>query len=589
VSGGAVRTCEPVPAPRNRRGETANVPSGGRPHGATLIQTPDRSTDPGNNDPELSGATIPPDLIPDPAAADGEEPTAMVTVPVDDITADLVIGDDPIADAEAAVAAAQADPEEAEEVVDEAELEADLDISDPVRLYLREIARVPLLTAEEEVVLAKAIELGRQIRTQPWAAVLSLHEWTLHSTEQKTRSKQPRYQLPYGAETSAMVRAAIRADEAADLLVTAPKFGFTDALANAETDLAKELIAKARDVRSVYNERLDPDAFLELLDWIHLAMGRREPEIQMNNALRAMYDWARDQVAIPALRRWIETGNEAELLEEMGYRPHSGETSSDLTLDGAGTIIERGAAARDHLTSANLRLVVSVAKKYMNRGMGLLDLIQEGNAGLMRGVDKFEYQRGFKFSTYATWWIRQAVQRALADQSRTIRIPVHMVETMQRMTRVTRDLTSALGRHPTPAEIAEAMTEEGKPPLTAAKVEEIQQLARQQPVSLATPIGEEEDTELGDLLEDRDTPALADQVSDRMLKEQLAKVLSSLDGREQRVIRLRFGLDDGHPRTLEEVGREFGLTRERIRQIEARALRKLRHPSRSRKLREFAA
>jgi len=558
-------------------------------HGVTLIQSPNRSIDPGDNEPDITGQAPTPPLIPDPAIADPDDGTPMVAIPVDDITADLVLGDDPVADAEAAVAAAQADADEAEEVVDEAELEADLDISDPVRLYLREIARVPLLTAEEEVVLAKAIELGRQIRTQPWSAVLSLHEWTLHSTEQKTRTKQPRYALPYGPETTRMVRSAIRSEDASDLLVTAPKFGITDALANAETDLAKELLQKARDLRAVYNERLDAEAFLELLDWIHLAMGRREPEIQMNSALRAMYDWARDQVAKPALRRWIEAGNEAELLEEMGYRPHSGETSSDLTLDGSGTIIERGAAARDHLTSANLRLVVSVAKKYMNRGMGLLDLIQEGNAGLMRGVDKFEYQRGFKFSTYATWWIRQAVQRALADQSRTIRIPVHMVETMQRMTRVTRDLTSTLGRHPTPAEIAEAMTEEGKPPLTAAKVEEIQQLARQQPVSLATPIGEEEDTELGDLLEDRDTPALADQVSDRMLKEQLAKVLSSLDGREQRVIRLRFGLDDGHPRTLEEVGREFGLTRERIRQIEARALRKLRHPSRSRKLREFAA
>src|SRR3954447_9118417 len=245
--------------------------------------------------------------------------------------------------------------------------------------------------------------------------------------------------------------------------------------------------------------------------------------------------------------------------------------------------------SRDHLTSANLRLVVSIARKYINQaGMGLLDLIQEGNAGLMRAVDKFEYARGFKFSTYATWWIRQAIQRGLADQSRTIRIPVHMVETMSRVTRVTRDLTVSLGRAPTSEEVAAVMSEDPRTPMTAERVEEIRRFDRQ-PVSLETPVGDEGDAELGDLIEDRDAVSPLDAVADRMLKEQLASVLNSLDGREQRVLRLRFGLDDGHARTLEEVGREFGLTRERIRQIESQALRKLRHPSRSRKLREFAA
>jgi RNA polymerase primary sigma factor len=219
--------------------------------------------------------------------------------------------------------------------------------------------------------------------------------------------------------------------------------------------------------------------------------------------------------------------------------------------------------------------------------MSLLDLIQEGNAGLMRAVDKFEWERGFKFSTYATWWIRQAIQRGLADQSRTIRIPVHMVETMNRVTRTSRELTVQLGREPTPEEISATLSLDPKTAISPERVEEIRRYGRS-PVSLETPVGDEGDTELGSLIQDPDAVRPDEVIEDQMLKEQVAKVLGSLEGREQRVIRLRFGLDDGRPRTLEEVGHEFGLTRERIRQIEAHALRKLRHPSRSRKLREFA-
>ena len=236
--------------------------------------------------------------------------------------------------------------------------------------------------------------------------------------------------------------------------------------------------------------------------------------------------------------------------------------------------------AKDELIQANLRLVVSIAGHYNNRGMQYLDLIQEGNMGLIKAADKFDYRKGFKFSTYATWWIRQSITRALADQARTIRIPVHMVETINRLIRTSRQLMQDLGREPTTAEIADAMH------LTEARVQEIIKIA-QDPVSLETPIGEEEDSHLGDFIPDEDAPAPAEAASFALMKEQLMEVLDTLTPREEKVLRLRFGLDDGRQRTLEEVGKEFNVTRERIRQIEAKALRKLRHPSRSKKLRDY--
>ncbi len=254
--------------------------------------------------------------------------------------------------------------------------------------------------------------------------------------------------------------------------------------------------------------------------------------------------------------------------------------TSEKELELAHRMAQGDEEAKKCLTEANLRLVVSIAKKYVGRGMQFLDLIQEGNLGLIKAVEKFDYEKGFKFSTYATWWIRQAITRAIADQARTIRIPVHMVETINKVLKVTRQLTMELGHEPSVDEVAKELD------MSIEKVREIMKVA-QEPVSLETPIGEEEDSHLGDFIPDEAAPAPADSASHTLLKEQLADVLSTLTPREEKVLRLRFGLEDGRQRTLEEVGKEFNVTRERIRQIEAKALRKLRHPSRSKKLKDF--
>ena len=264
-------------------------------------------------------------------------------------------------------------------------------------------------------------------------------------------------------------------------------------------------------------------------------------------------------------------------LKEIGKVPL---LSAEEEISLAQRMEEGDEEAKKRLAEANLRLVVSIAKRYVGRGMLFLDLIQEGNLGLIKAVEKFDYRKGYKFSTYATWWIRQAITRAIADQARTIRIPVHMVETINKLIRVSRQLLQELGREPTPEEIAEEMH------MSVERVREILKIS-QEPVSLETPIGEEEDSHLGDFIQDDNVPVPADAAAFTMLKEQLEEVLGTLTEREQKVLRLRFGLDDGRARTLEEVGKEFNVTRERIRQIEAKALRKLRHPSRSRKLKDF--
>lgn len=277
------------------------------------------------------------------------------------------------------------------------------------------------------------------------------------------------------------------------------------------------------------------------------------------------------------LAKEMELGNEADA--EIKKLKKEGLSEKDIPKE-VMDAYQAGEVAKGKLCKANLRLVVSIAKRYVGRGMLFLDLIQEGNLGLMKAVEKFDWRKGFKFSTYATWWIRQAITRSIADQGRTIRIPVHMVETINKQIRVTRQLVQELGRDPSPEEIAKEME------INVEKVREISKIA-QEPVSLETPIGEEEDSHLGDFIPDDDIPSPADAAAFSMLKEQLDEVLNTLTEREQKVLRLRFGLDDGRTRTLEEVGQEFDVTRERIRQIEAKALRKLRHPSRSRKLRDY--
>jgi len=443
-----------------------------------------------------------------------------------------------------------------------------ISVDDPVRMYLKEIGKVPLLTAEEEVNLAKSIELGEMALESPALSVVHLYELGVETKKRMALGRPKEF-----------------VDEATRFTGKALRYTLKDAEGGKELKRLTNRLLKLREPLEAESNSKEISAEAAILIGELVAIidaAKRDPERLTIRILPAYSKIHGPAEGAERLGELVMLGQELRTAMvkhlDLLVRDDADEQRGLRRL--ADELIQKGDDARHNLTEANLRLVVSIAKKYIGRGMSFLDLIQEGNIGLIRAVEKFDYRKGYKFSTYATWWIRQAITRAIADQARTIRIPVHMVETINKLIRVSRGLLQELGREPTAEEIAERML------ITADKVREIVKVS-QEPVSLETPIGEEEDSHLGDFIPDNQALAPSDAASHKLLKEQVESVLEGLTAREHRVLQLRFGLEDDRTRTLEEVGREFNVTRERIRQIEAKALRKLRHPSRSRKLKDY--